>query len=283
MPGILWLASYPKSGNTWLRAYLANLFRNPARPIPINDLPNHAFGDNFLIHYEQYSGKKADELDADDIVRLRPQVHEWIALSSPDTVMVKTHSACVMADDVPLITPAATAAAIYIIRNPLDLVSSFANHYQTSIDRAIELTADPNYILPSVPGQLEQVLLDWSSHVRSWTQARGMRLHVMRYEDMARGPYKTFAALSRFLGLPEEKARINKAIRFSTFGEMKKQESADGFVEARPDGKAKFFRSGKAGGWRKELSEAQIARIIEAHGEVMTQFGYLNQRGEPVR
>jgi hypothetical protein len=47
LAGILWLSSYPKPGNTWLRAYLANLFRNPARPIPINDLPNHVLGDNF--------------------------------------------------------------------------------------------------------------------------------------------------------------------------------------------------------------------------------------------
>ena len=72
MPGILWLASYPKSGNTWLRAYLANLFRNPPRPIPINELPNHAFGDNFLVHYEQFSGRKADDLTAEQIRNLRP-------------------------------------------------------------------------------------------------------------------------------------------------------------------------------------------------------------------
>ena len=282
MPGILWLASYPKSGNTWLRAYLANFFRNPARPIPINELPNHVYGDNFLIHYEQYSGKKAEELEPEEILRLRPKVHEWIAGSQPDTVMVKTHSACALTDKVPLITPSATAGAIYVIRNPLDVASSFANHYQTGLDRAIELMASERYVLPPVPGQLEQVLLDWSGHVRSWTQARGMQLHVMRYEDMARVPYKTFAALSRFLGLPEEKARIHRAIRFSAFREMKKQESESGFVEARPDGKAKFFRSGKAGGWRKELSPNQIARIIESHGEIMTEYGYLDRRGEPV-
>ena len=109
-----------------------------------------------------------------------------------------------------------------------------------------------------------------------------MRLHVMRYEDMARAPYKAFAALSRFLGLPEEKERIRRAIRFSAFGEMKRQESEPGFIEARPDGKAKFFRSGQAGGWRKELSPAQAARVIDSHGEIMAKFGYLDERGEPV-
>ena len=59
MPGIVWLASYPKSGNTWVRAFLANLMADRAEPVPINDLPNYCLGDNFLLHYEQYTGKKA--------------------------------------------------------------------------------------------------------------------------------------------------------------------------------------------------------------------------------
>ena len=208
-------------------------------------------------------------------------MHEWIAHSSPDTVLVKTHSACVLADGVALITPGATAGAVYVIRNPLDVVLSFANHYQATLDRAIEHLCDERYILPPVPGQLEQVLTSWSTHVRSWTRAKGMNLHVMRYEDMKSKPDKAFAALSRFLGLPVEKQRIARAIRFSSFEEMKRQEDAGGFVEARPDGKAKFFREGKAGGWREALSEDQIKRIIDAHREVMTEFGYLDARGEP--
>lgn len=282
MPGILWLASYPKSGNTWLRAYLANLFRNPDRPIPINELLVYVYGDNFLHHYEQYSGKKADELSDQELTRLRPLVHQWFAYSKRDTAMVKTHSACVIANNVPLITPNATAGAIYVIRNPLDVVASLANHYQTDLDRAIEIMATKDCVMPPSPGQLEQVLLDWSGHVRSWIEAPQMRLHVMRYEDMRNKPYKTFAALSRFLGLPIEKPRIMKAIKFSSFDELKKQETDSGFVEARPDGKAKFFRAGKAGSWREDLTSDQIARVIEAHREIMTKFGYLSPSGEPV-
>ncbi len=281
MPGILWLASFPKSGNTWLRAYLANLFSNPARPVPIDELPNYVLGDNFLVHYEQFSGRKEDQLSAEDIARLRPQVHQWFAASRRDTVLVKTHNACALADGQPLITPAATAGAIYVVRNPLDVAVSFASHYQVTIQRGVDLVCDEAHILPSIPGQLEQVLLSWSSHVRSWTKAPDMRLHVMRYEDMARAPYRTFAALSGFLGLPEERKRIKRAIRFSSFRELKKQERETGFVEARPDGKAKFFREGKAGGWHTALSEDQVRQIVEAHGETMAEFGYLKADGTP--
>ena len=279
MPGLLWLASYPKSGNTWLRAYLANLFRNPARPIPINDLPNYALGDNFLIHYEQFSGIKADDLTPEDIARLRPQVHRWFATSRADTVLVKTHNACARVDGQPLITPEATAGAIYVIRSPLDVAVSFANHYQVTIQRAVDLLCDDKHILPAIPGQIEQVLLSWSGHARSWIRAPGMRTHVMRYEDMSRAPFKTFAALSRFLGLPVERERIKRAIRFSSFREMKKQEETGGFVEARPDGKARFFREGKAGSGRKVLSPDQIRQIVEANRDIMVEFGYLSEDG----
>ncbi len=281
MGGILWLSSYPKSGNTWLRAYLANLFRNHEKPIPINELPNFALGDNFLVHYEKFTGTKAEDLSAEEITKLRPRIHEWFATFQSDTVLVKTHNACVVADGQPLITPSATAGAIYVIRNPFDIALSFANHYQVPIQRAVDLLCDDAYFLPAIPGQLEQVLLSWSSHVKSWTKAPFKRLHVMRYEDMVAKPFKTFGALSKFFGLPHEPERIKKAIRFSAFQELKSQEDKAGFVEARPDGEASFFRDGKAGGWRKVLTEAQVAQLIEAHRKVMTEHGYLTENGKP--
>ena len=281
MAGILWLSSYPKSGNTWLRLYLANLFRNPDRPLPINDLPNYCYADNFLLHYEQLSGKKADDLSPEEITALRPKVHDWIANSGADTVFVKTHNACVLADGQPLITPSATAGAIYVIRNPFDIAVSFANHYQISLERAVELLCDDDYILPPSTGQIEQVLLSWSSHVKSWTGKRDLRRHVMRYEDMLASPYETFVALSGFLCLPVEPARVEKAIEFSSFQELKSQEEKDGFIEARPDGKAKFFQEGRAGVWREVMDEELAVRLIEAHGEVMAEHGYIDAAGKP--
>ncbi len=281
MGGILWLSSYPKSGNTWLRTYLANLFRNHGKPIPINELPNFALGDNFLVHYEKFTGTKAEDLSAEEITKLRPRIHEWFATFQSDTVLVKTHNACVVADGQPLITPSATAGAIYVIRNPFDIALSFANHYQVPIQRAVDLLCDDAYFLPAIPGQLEQVLLSWSSHVKSWTKAPFKRLHVMRYEDMVAKPFKTFGALSKFFGLPHEPERIKKAIRFSAFRELKSQENKGGFIEARPGGEANFFRDGKAGGWRKVLTEAQVAQLIEAHRKVMTEHGYLTENGKP--
>ena len=180
----------------------------------------------------------------------------------------------------PLITPSATAGAIYVVRNPLDVAPSLAHHFRMTIQWAVDIICDERHALPATEGQIEQILLNWSGHVESWTRTPFKRLHVMRYEDMVAKPFKTFGALSKFFGLPHEPERIKKAIKFSSFRELKSQEDKGGFIEARPDGEAKFFRAGQAGGWRNALTEAQVEKVIEKHRDVMRDFGYLGKDGK---
>ncbi len=280
MWGIIWVASYPKSGNTWLRAFLANYLRNPEKPIPINELPDHMLGDNFIIHYEQFSGRKVAELSEEEIGGLRPKIHEWFASTRGETVFVKTHSVVAAVDGRALITPSATAGAIYIIRNPLDVAVSYMHHSQSSYEGAVEALCRTDYVMPASEKILPLVVGNWSQHVRSWTVAPGLKLYVMRYEDMLAKPGPTFARLVKFLQLPKEPARLRKAIKFSSFGELSKQEDMGGFVEARADGKSKFFREGKARAGADVLTEEQIERLVTCHRELMVKFGYLSPDGK---
>ncbi len=280
MPGILWLASYPKSGNTWVRAFLGNLLLGPPRPLPINQLADFMLGDGYLIHYEQFSGRKAAELTEQDFWDLRPKIHEWFAHSRKDNVIVKTHNAVVKIEGRPVITPSATAGAIYVVRNPLDVAVSFAHHYQVSYERAVELMCDRDYVLPPSEGQIVQYLSSWSDHLRSWLRAPGLPLHLMRYEDMQSDPVRAFGALARFLNLPEDPARLERAIEFSCFAELSGQEKEAGFREARPDGAAPFFREGRSGKWRGVLGEPLVRQLIDAHGEAMRELGYLTPEGD---
>ncbi len=277
MAGICWLASYPKSGNTWLRAFLANLFSGPKpaeRPVPINELSRYCLADDFISDYARHAGRDAAELSNADFLRLRPAVQQGFAEASKDTVFVKTHNAAVQVEGVPLITPAATAGAIYIVRDPRDVAVSYAHHFQIPTARAVAQLCDPNNILPAGDGLMRRYLGSWSGHLHSWTRAPGLRLHVVRYEDMALSPYDTFAGIVRFLGLPPDPPRIERAIEFSSFDRLKKQETEAGFEDARPDGKSPFFRAGKAGSWREVLGAEDLARILTAHGEAMAEFGY---------
>ena len=97
----------------------------------------------------------------------------------------------------------------------------------------------------------------------------------MRYEAMAADPAGAFGALLAYLGEPADADRLERAIRFSAFDELRAQERAGGFVERPADATAPFFRKGQPGEWRTVLTPEQRARIERDHGGVMRRFGYL--------
>ena len=279
MAGILWLASFPKSGNTWLRAFLANYMHATDKPVAINDLAKFILGDGLAWPYEKVAGRSVEGMTLDDIHRLRPEVHRMFAWSSPDTVFVKTHNTVAFLDDVPTITPEATAGAVYVMRNPLDLVISHSHHNGVSFDRAIEVLGSDNEVVPPHGNQVHQYIGSWSSHVRNWTTAPGLKPHVVRYEDMTHRPDKTFRRLIKFLDMPLDAARIKRSIRFSSFKTLSGQEKASGFVESVPVDNRVFFRKGKVGDWRNHLTPEQAQRLIDDHREVMAEHGYLKKDG----
>ncbi|MGF1609594.1 MAG: sulfotransferase domain-containing protein [Kiloniellales bacterium] len=280
VPGIIWLASYPKSGSTWLRAFLANMIAGAERPVAINELPNYAFGDNNLAHYRDFTGRDPADFTAEEIAALRPRIHDWFARSRPHDVFVKTHNAVLTIGGVPLITPGATAGAIYVARNPLDVAVSFAHHYELPLQRAVNGLCRERFVLAASDGHLPQYLGSWSRHVTSWLDAPGLTLHCLRYEDVVANDLEAFAGVVRFLRLPEDPARLERAAGFSRFEELAGQEQGSGFIEARREG-LRFFREGRVGSWREALSEAQVAQIVAAHRPVMARLGYLSESGEP--
>ncbi|MCX7092225.1 MAG: sulfotransferase domain-containing protein [Methylobacter sp.] len=284
MSGIYWLASYPKSGNTWFRVFLQNLLEDGDRPVDINKLATGRLASH-RGWLDDVLGFDSADLDADEVERLRPEVYRWSSRDGEITYH-KIHDAYIFtADDEPLVSREATRGALYILRNPLDVLSSFANHIGSSLDKAIACMEDQQHVLcesrKQLPDQVRQKLLSWSGHVLSWVDEPTLSCHVLRYEDMLVDPVAAFTGAVRFLGLPDDPVRIEKAIRFSDFEELAGQETEKSFCEQSPRAE-RFFRHGKSGIWRDRLSPEQIARIIADHGEVMRRFGYLDADGRPL-
>jgi hypothetical protein len=167
-----------------------------------------------------------------------------------------------------------TAGAIYIVRNPLDVALSFADHFGVSIEAAIDAMEREGAVTPASDSNVMEFVNSWSTHVKSWTQVGHPGLLIVRYEDMLDDPVKIFTDVARFLGLRPPRERILKAIRFSSFKELRKQEDASGFKE-RSEHSKNFFRSGKKNQWRQLLSEDQVRRIVDYHREQMAKFCYL--------
>jgi len=281
MGGIYWLASYPKSGNTWLRAFLHNLRTDGDAPVDINDLHTGSIA-SARGWIDTVLGFDTADLTNDEIDRLRPAVYSW-SRNDAEASYHKIHDAySLLQDGEPLVSREGTLGAVYVLRNPLDVVASLANHMNFSLDRAIRFMADDAASFAARPSRLHpQVhhrLLSWSAHVASWIDAPGLDRQIVRYEDMQARPGETFARVASFLELPTDAARVEKAVRFSAFAELSRQETAGGFEE-RPHHTASFFRRGQAGGWIDTLSADQVARVIADHGPMMRRVGYLDHTG----
>ncbi len=279
MPGILWLASYPKSGNTWLRIFIENLFQNTTAPAAINDLGVVKLGDAMVPLYEQAAGRPLSGLSEPEIHALRePLQRQWA--SGRETPIVKTHNALMIHDGRPLIHLEHTAGAIYIVRNPFDLTLSLADHYSLSIPDAMDMMCADFQRTPTTGAAVFQVIGNWTDHYRSWFSVPNFQPLLLRYEDMARTPTKTFGRFVKYMGLPQNTERLKRAIKNSSFSEVSRQEASQGFKE-RVRADQRFFRAGKVGGWRGVLNEGQIARIVDAHRPLLTELKYIDPKGRP--
>ena len=270
---ILWLASYPKSGNTWIRAFLHNLMRNPDEPYDINKMGELTVGDSQISWYKLFDKRPWTEWSSDDVMKMRRQVQLAMVASRRDTIIVKTHNALMEIEEKPLIHMDLMAGAIYVVRNPLDVCISAADHYGVDIDEAIKLMNTPENGGLATEKNVRELHSTWSLHVQSWTAKPHPGLHVVRYEDMQAKPIATFGALAGFLGLKVPRQRLETAIRHSSFENLRKAEEKTGFME-RSEKAERFFRVGKSGQWREKLTQAQIDAVIEAHKEQMQRFGY---------
>lgn len=240
---ICWLASYPKSGNTWVRLFLANYF---AGPLGINEMhkANMNMGDRKLLPHVPHLSLQA--------LHRRVQCRRLI----PDNWFVKTHMIKGDQFGIPLIPPECTAGHIYIVRDPRDVAASYAKHYSCSHEQAVSAMGDEQRCL--IDHGIEIYLGSWSEHVRSWGG------FYVRYEDMMDTPRDAFGSILEHLGHPLDE-RLDMAIENTALAKCKQQEDEEGFLEARGE---RFF------GGSTPISEELREKVKADHGDVMAELGY---------
>jgi len=286
----IWLASYPKSGNTWLRMLLAGAAQGG--PLDINDLAANSGIASARSPFDQLTLIDSGLLTYDEVDALRPCVHEHLARGIEDDAgqqrdpaapvrFVKTHDAYTLTPrGEPLLAGAGGASgAIVIVRDPRDVAPSLAHHAGGGIDAAIDFMADHRSAFCDKPArqhnQLRQKLLSWSDHVESWLDQTDIPVLPIRYEDMIAETSETLRQALTFSGLTVAEADIAHAVDSARFTALSQQEQVHGFREApRRKAAGAFFRRGQAGAWRDELSPDQVARLEAEHAPVMLRLGY---------
>jgi hypothetical protein len=288
----VWLASYPKSGNTWFRMLVANLSAKDGKPVDINDLPERGGIASARGPFDYLSLIDSGLMTHDEIDCLRPRIYQELAAGAaddeydkpddtPPVRFIKVHDAYTLTPKgEPLLAGRRGAdGAIVIARDPRDVAPSFANHSHISIDEAIRKMGDTKTAFCAKPGrlhhQLRQQLPGWSGWLESWLRQDDIPVHLIRYEDMKADTLGTFRRALAFAGRAASDDDIRRAVGYADFAELRRQEEEKGFSEApRPGAGGNFFRRGDAGAWRDELTPEQVARIEAAHAPMMRRLGY---------
>lgn len=266
---IWWIASFPKSGNTFARMFV-NAYVTKF-PLNINANFQYATTDQNYQMFQQVSAKPLCELEPIELVYLRPAaILQYVHSIEPRDACFKTHNANIEIDGIPLIPKRLTKQAVYLVRDPRDIAISYAKHSGKTIDKTIEIMGTNNHVGHRDYG-LQDVVMSWSSHVDSWRRAK-FPVTWIRYEDLLTDTESTFRRLLKGIGFREiDEDALQFALKETKFENLKRQEQSIGFREAKHD---RFFRAGTSGQWRSVLTREQIQRIEHNHRHTMLAMGY---------
>ena len=271
MANIIWLASYPRSGNIWLQAFLYNLICNAQATPRAAALADFCTPENSALHFMSPDSRPLGAWSREETAAHRADAQQALAALRSDNVFASTHAALMMNHGAATIEMDQTVAAIYLVRNPLDIVVSLAASGEMSVDEAI-IRLETEFETENSDRFAYECQGSWSTNVMSWTQQRHAGLHLMRYEDMLAVPEKSFGPLATFFGFDSSPEQLDRAIRLASFANLAleaEKSSADN------GGAGTLLRTGRSDQWREALSADQVGRIVRRHTQQMERFGYI--------
>lgn len=285
--GINWLASYPKSGSTWVRAFLAAYLAGGE--LDLNKLLTIGSADSHALWWQQFIPKALDEVQPHEMALFRPAalynlLQTWAGTGHYRNPIVKTHCANLQFMGIPLFPPILTKRAIYLVRDPRDIAVSFRGFFgDESRDETIERMASDDLVLGR--NAIVQPVQSWSSHVKSWLamktrEEKQYPVMLLRYEDLLANPRKILRECLLFYKWEVREDLVDRCVQLTSFDSLRRQESEQGMVENRSQDGGVFFRRGTSGHFKDELTEAQIRKIEEDHGAMMTAMGYELEQGD---
>ncbi|MGH6918446.1 MAG: sulfotransferase domain-containing protein [Geminicoccaceae bacterium] len=274
MRRINWIASYPKSGNTWVRAIVDRIV-HPERPFDINALG--ATAPSFARLTQKFVERNAIEVAGaapGEVRRWWTPLQREICMGSGHEIFLKTHNVAAKFDSGPFPDPGSSARAIYVLRDPRDVALSYAHHYKMTPGLAVvALCTSSAFNIKQEQLGLTELLMSWGEHVFGWTSLKSCPLLVLRYEDLLADPAAGVRQIAKFLDKPLASDQVEEIVAATSFRELQGQEKAKGFNESvRADG---FFRAGTAGQWRDIEDQSVFQPLIDKHARMMRKHGYL--------
>lgn len=285
---IIWLASYPKSGNTLLRSMLSSYFFSS----------DGIYNFNLIKNINQFPVAKVfHELGIDinndkEMIQNYIKVQEYINQNN-SAKFLKTHSQLINYENkYPFTNLKNTLGVIYVVRDPRNIVSSFAdfgsgdlNYYTKLITENLSIGGDPSAKLSS-PNRTFVITGTWASNYKSWKTLKEVNRYLLiKYEDLIKDRESVFKKIIKFIYyLNKSKPLIDKkkfynVLKSTDFDNLKNLEAKHGFSESTIDkktGKKKaFFKLGPKRDWRKDLDHNIRIKIEKTFESEMKELGYL--------
>jgi len=260
---IVWIASHPKSGNTWMRSILQCATHGS---VSINEIGDLIPSFNGCVERVAYDRRLHS---IDDPADLWVDTQKWISSLGGNRV-IKTHNMCGTFGGAQHPLPELTHSAIHIVRDPRDVAVSYANHYGHNLrDAAMMLQYKDNVAHEEGHAFRKAMLGSWQMNVTSWLEAPFPVL-TLRYEDMLETPHETIGKVMGFLKM-RPAVEIDEIVRLTSFKKLSRMERSVGFVE-RSRNQSRFFNKGIAGQWLNHKRE--LEGLTEAFAPLIEQLGY---------
>ena len=278
---IIWLASYPKSGNTLLRSILSSYFYSNDGIFTFENLEK-------ISQFPQTSHLMSIGIDVDnekEVFKNFINAQNFINQEKEKVKFFKTHSSLCKMYEANFTDLKNTLGTIYIVRDPRNVVTSLAHHYNLSIDQATDVMIDKNRLMDKTPKNCRVFLGSWNFNFNSWKNLKDQNKYLLiKYEDLINKKKTISLKIFKYLDLLGLKSnldmtRLNKAIKTTEFENMKKKEENETFYEAVIDSKTgkrkNFFNLGPKNNWRQLLDEKNINKIEKNFEKEMLELGYL--------
>ena len=274
---ILWISSYPKSGNTWVRTFISTYYLSK----------EDKFNFELLKNIKQFPHEK---FFRGTINNINSAINSWDQAQSNindknKLIFLKTHSALVKINDKPFTSRKHTIGGIYIVRDPRNVITSFARHNSKEIEDTLELLIN-DLTIGNEKNEPEVYMGSWNFNYNSWKVYNSSNKYfLVKYEDLVNDTKKIFIQILNFINkvtninksIDEDK--IDKAIKTTSFSRMQNLEEQYGFEEAKINEitgqKVKFFNLGPKNHWGNSLNEKLRKKIEDKFKKEMLELNYL--------
>jgi len=283
---IFWIASYPKSGNTWLRTLISSYYYSK----------DGIYSDNIIKRIGQFPEKrhftefKYDKNIITDTSRLWIKAQQKIN-QDKQLRFFKTHNAYGVLNNQKFTDRENSIGCIYIVRDPRNIITSLKNHYEMNDEQALKWMANEKQFIYDVQNLEKdgysdfQFISSWETNYKSWTVQKQIPIKFVKYENLLNETYMVFKDIVEFInnltGINKkiDRERLKNSVQSTSFNKLKNNEKKHGFSEAilskKTNKKIPFFFLGPENDWRKVLSDDLKTKLNETYKKNLKELSYI--------